>query len=503
MTRATRSNSPVRVIDATGTYLTIAGVQPTTRRGFSLRPPRVLGSPPATTAGVNNAASAFAGSVLVPVFEPGCFTFLGGPVAQDSGIDGYGAKLGNYQVKTSSAPVLVEFFYETADATGRFEIYWKGGGACRVAIQQADGSWGYVSAGGFSHTNGLYYDLVTLGAAGLYRIRLEFDPSRVFMGITAGPTDTVSATLAPKRYIVVGDSFTEPTIEDSGSFVYGDGWPVQLSYLTGLDIWCAGSGGTGYLNPNSGASRVKFRDRLAGDILYFQPDGIIWAGGINDYGIYTPAQIGAEALACYQQALAAGVTDQIVLSPFWPKALTASGAITNLLATHDQIAAAAAQVRGCRYLNLFEMPDTLPYLSKWQGTTWTGSTLQALTTVGANQISLASIPLYMTQGPATKSGWYVRVGNDQDSEIRAVTNVTGTGPYTLTLSPNLSVAHAAGAVVTLSGPSYMTGTGKQGATTGTGNADRYTGNGGTHPTKAGHAHIARTVAKLWSRSLAG
>ena len=96
----------------------------------------------------------------------------------------------------------------------------------------------------------------TLGAAGLYRIRLEFDPSRVFMGITAGPTDTVSATLAPKRYIVVGDSFTEPTIEDSGSFVYGDGWPVQLSYLTGLDIWCAGSGGTGYLNPNSGGDRL-------------------------------------------------------------------------------------------------------------------------------------------------------------------------------------------------------------------------------------------------------
>ena len=134
-----------------------------------MRLPRVLSSPPSTAAGTNGAASAIASSVQTYAFEPGAFSFLGGPVAQDINIDGFSAKMGNYPYKTSPAPVTVEFWFDTADSTGRFEVYWKGGKSCRVAIQQSDGSWGYVSAAAtFTHgAGGTYRDLVTLGAAGL------------------------------------------------------------------------------------------------------------------------------------------------------------------------------------------------------------------------------------------------------------------------------------------------------------------------------------------------
>jgi phospholipase/lecithinase/hemolysin len=40
---------------------------------------------------------------------------------------------------------------------------------------------------------------------------------------------------------------------------------------------------------------------------------------------------------------------------------------------------------------------------------------------------------------------------------------------------------------------WITGTGRVGATTGTGNADTYIGSDATHPTDAGHAYLARRV----------
>ena len=476
----------------TGTYVPIAGPAPGRRREFPMRTPRVLGSPPATA---TNASSQIAGSVLVRAVTPGAFTALGGRATVNNPANPHpsGLNMGDYPQITSPAPVTIEFWLDTVDATGRFEIQYSGANGIRVAIQQADGSWGYVSAAAtFAHA-GASYDLVTLGAAGTYRIRVEHAPVTVFLGIQCGPTDTITATRTGPRYLVVGDSFSEPTIDDSGAYFLADGWPVQLAYLTGYDIWCAGSGGTGYLYPGA---RVKFRDRLANDILSQSPDGIIWAGGINDYGNFTAAQIGAEALLCYQQAAAAGVKDQVILSPFWPFSLTSTYS-ANLLATSDAIAAAAAQVKGTRFLNLLEMPEQSRYLANWAG-----ATLQSGAAPGNTTISVDSVPSYFAIAYVTKSGWTVRIGTGSAAEVRSVSNITGTGPYTLTV-PALSATHSAGDPVRLSGAQYMTGTGKQGATNGTGNSDRYTGNGGTHPTKAGHAYIARIVAQLWAQSLSG
>jgi hypothetical protein len=482
-------------------FVSTTGPSPTLRRDFPMRVPRVMASPPTIVAAPSSGGSAIAGSVLVSAFEAGAFTYLGGPASTVvSNPHPIGLKLGTYPFKTSPTPTFVEFWLDTADPTGRFEIYWVGPASqagMRVAIEQADGSWGYITAGAtFTHAATGGIDLITLGAPGTYGIRLEFPANSTFCGVYCGPTDQVSATaLRPKRWIVMGDSITEPTFDESNPFIHSDGWVQRLAYLTGFDMWSAGSGGTGYLNTNAGGNRVKFRDRLAADVLAFKPDGILWAGGINDTA-FSPDDVGAEAALCYQMAKDAGVPEQVVLSPFWSKELITSSP-ASIIRMADLFKAAALS-RGLTFLNLLELPRTTDRLNGWAG-----STVQAATTIGQNTIVVDSIPDYFKVGYTNKGGWYVRIGGGTTVEIRRVTAITGTGPWTLTLNANLGHAHAPGEPVVLSGGSYITGTGRQNVPTASGNGNRYVGAGGTHMTTPGNLHIARVVAGLWADALPG
>lgn len=485
-------------------FLEQSGPSQVQRRDFPMRLPRVLSSPPAVTAGTNGTTAAVAGAIFISAFEPGAFTYLGGP----AGVSNYaspnpvGAHLGTYPYKTSATPVMVEFWLDITDPTGRFEINWSASGpvgaaqfGVRVAIQQADGSWGYITDGStFAHQPAVT-DLITLGTPGVYKIRLEFAGGSVFNGVHVALGSTVSATTQPKRWLVIGDSFAEPTIVDSGVFVYPDGWVQRLSYLTGLDLWSAGSGGTGYIQPNTAGGRVKFRDRLAADIFAMKPDGILWAGGINDTG-HEPAVVAAEAVLCWKAAKDAGVLEQIVMSPFWSKTLTI-GTPSRVIDLTQRLKAEAESM-GLPYLNLLELPDRTGHLADW-----TGSALQAAVSAGATSISVASIPNYFKVAYVSKNGWYIRIGVGNSSEIRRVTNITGTGPYTLTITGSLTFAWPINTPIFPSGGQYITGDGKQGTLKNNGTADRYTSSDGTHPTKAGHLHIARTVASLWAYAIQG
>jgi lysophospholipase L1-like esterase len=297
--------------------------------------------------------------------------------------------------------------------------------------------------------------------------------SCTFHGINVGNTDGVRAVLAPPlRMVVVGDSFTEPTVVDSGG-VWTWGWAQYLGAMLGVDAWSCGAGGTGYLNPGS---KVKYRDRLA-DYVTPAPDIIVWAGGINDYAGYTAAAIGTEAAACFAAVKAALPNcQQIVTSPFYPRG-NATFPLT-LLPARDAIKAAAVAA-GLPYVELLELPPP--------GTLLPAGTVQAATTVGASTISSStSFPV----------GAFVRIGSGATQEVRAVSAVSGTGPYTLTVQQNganLAAAHAIGEPIVQSGPSYVTGTGRQGATAGNGTGDRYTGTDATHPTVEGHLNLALAI----------
>lgn len=460
--------------------------------------PSVLSSPPTVTNGVANAASAISGSILHSILDGSKFTVLGGPVSRGINYPNYlGANVGAYPQITSSSPVAVEFNLDTVDSTGRFEISMKGGGQqYRVLIKQPNGTWGAVSANAQRTLpvdgNG-YLDLVTLGAAGVYAVRIEMQAC-VFNGIRTAATDTVSATQARRRrYIVVGDSFTEPTINDSGAVFYGSqGWVQQLAYMTGLDIWSAGSGGTGYLQTNG--ARPKFYDRLVNDVLAYNPDGVIFAGGINDSSA-DPAALQAEAQRCFELVKSAG-KEVIVVSPFYPKG--ASGLPQQILAIRDAVKA-AAKASGVRFLDLLNYGGIPLFLAADANYS---STLASAYSSGTS-VQVTDIPSYFKQANTGKDKWFVKLGSGASQNIREVTNISGTGPYTLSITNALSLPLPAGASVTLAGQSYQTGTGRQGATVGDGNSDRYTGPDTTHPTVAGHANIARCVADMWSRALAG
>lgn len=467
--------------------------------------PGIMGSAPTVTLGIANAASAIASSVLIDAFMPGAFDYLGGRAQRLASNNGGFARMGYFPYKTSAAPVVVQFRLDTADSTGRFEVYSSGSGSSgdmRIAIRNASSKrWEYVAAtSSITHAadgNG-YLDLITLGAAGVYEIRLECAPSCKFGGVRVAPTDTVTAIGKSNGvYAFVGDSFSEPTFSDAGSYVLHDGYVQRLAYLTGLDLWSAGSGGTGYINPNGGASRVKFADRMAADILTIPGlKGVFLAGGINDYSYAsaTPALVAAEVTSILAACVAAGVTDNYVLSPFWAKGAPSFPAD---LLQWEQAIKAAALTAGAKYISLLDAGPA-QFLTDYGDGAWT-ATLNSATTTGSTSVTVSSRPTYYEQSSPALDKWWVRIGSGATQIVRQVTNISGTaGAWVLSFSGAAGVVIPAGSPVVLCGPSYQTGSGKQGSTAGDGNSDRYTGSDGTHPTKAGHENLARVIAARWA-----
>lgn len=464
--------------------------------------PTLMASPPTFTLGSSGGATTISGSGLMVPWDASAFTYYGiqPTFASNSAPKntGYSA-LGGGTVpapyasgNTTAPPWAAEFDFDSSD--GLFEVKMSGqgtGGRVRVLV---NGQYGTQVATFAPPPDGTtYFGLVNLGAAGKYRIRLEFESSTCFYGVQTLPSNAVVAT--PKRaqrWIVIGDSFTEPTIQDSGGYHNCDGWTMQLAHLLGVDVWSAGKGGTGYLNPGS---YVKYRSRLT-DITAYSPDVIIWAGGINDYGTYTAAAIAAELLLCLQTAATAlPNVQQIVLSPFWRNGFQTYP--TNLLLTDDQMKS-TAQSFGAIYLDLLRFPATRP---RGDAAAATATTMSSASSVAASSISLpVALPL----------GTYVEIGHGTTAaEIRRITGVTGTGPYTNQfggVTPgggggNLASAHSSGDAVVPVGPGFISGTGYQGAAQGDGTGDRMTGADHTHPTVAGHLNIAKVVANLLGQTL--
>jgi lysophospholipase L1-like esterase len=64
--------------------------------------------------------------------------------------------------------------------------------------------------------------------------------------------------------------------------------------MLGFDYWISGSGGTGFVAPNTGLGRVKYQDRIQHDVIGYAPDVVVIQGGQNDT-IYTKASVQAAA----------------------------------------------------------------------------------------------------------------------------------------------------------------------------------------------------------------
>lgn len=312
---------------------------------------------------------------------------------------------------------------------------------------------------------------VTFPDARTRRIRLEMSGTG-FYGVNIGPNDSLwKPPVRGPRVIVAGDSYTAGTGATYGGT---SAWVRAFSNSLALDdVWSSGVGGTGYVNPGTS---MKMRDRI-GDVTGYAPDYVLWAMGHNDAS-YTAAQVRAEAAACFAAVAAACPNaKQIALSPLWgPGPSTfGAGASLGVLNARDGIKAAAAAA-GIPFVDLTEMP---------LDATAASTTLSSTTTSG-----FATLPLTGPMPP----GSTVHVGVYPAGERREITTVTGSGPYTATIKPNMTNGYAAGTPVTEVGQSFFTGSGRAGATTGFGNSDIFIGTDNAHPTQAGHDALGIAIA---------
>lgn len=471
--------------------------------GWPMQIPYLLASPPTVGAlSAGGAATSLVGSVDILPDTPGAFHYFGGPIINEGG--SYRV-IGRLPTASTTPHGGVECWVDLS-GSGQFEILIRQTSATatngvRLAIQQSDRSWGYATAGvtyAPTSTGGaICRGLITMAAAGRYKIRLEFTAGAMFGGLAVLPADSVTATKKPrKRYFVIGDSYGQ-TVSDSGTqFPGGDNWLNRLRYLTGYDFIASSIGATGYVADASGAS-VKFSAHLAADLAAVggSVDGIIFAGGYNDYntgGITTAATL-AEVAVCMSLARQLLPSGEIIALAPWCVTTLGGASVSKALAVRDGIKSAVQAVGG-KFLDLLTLPA-----HEYAQSTW-AATLNAATIVGATTMIVPTAPTpYGAAGTlAGRIGWWVTVVDGDNSETRQVTSMGTSDPRTLTVAA-LTYAHAAGTPVVFGGPQYITGTGKQGTTAGNGNADRYIGIDGTHPTVPGHAHIAATVANLWSR----
>ena len=170
----------------------------------------------------------------------------------------------------------------------------------------------------------------------------EFDMfGQAFGGVSVENPYTVarsSRALGP-RCIVLGDSYTE------GLTCYAQ----RLGDIMGWETWSSGSGGTGYINSGpTGSGRFKFIDRVHSDVIAYNPDIVVVAGGLNDpIADDQGNSIGACAGELYDCLLTnLPKAKVVVVGSWWP-----SGWPIQLICDRQVQLKAAAESRGLLFID--------------------------------------------------------------------------------------------------------------------------------------------------------
>lgn len=375
---------------------------PGTQRFLPL--PSVMASPPTVTEGTGGAASTIASAVQIAATVNSSGTYILNPLAPWRYLGG------NPVVKAQTFPDRQYVTPNNANATNltgslsvefefdgsQFDFWMKGfTSSYRLNVDGAlvtqYGTLGPPNNGNF------YYINVNFTSRANRRIKIDFTASGChFGGLNVGPNDTVWKSSYPigARVIVMGDSFSDGS---SATFRLAAYWDTLGKLMGWRDIWSSSIGATGYL------TSTTFRSRVATDVIAFNPDIVIVAGGHNDVGTFTLAQVQTEATLLFQQIRAALPNAKII-------------AFSNFASN------------GSPSQNTLDIRDAIK-----------------------NAIN------------------------------------ADTGPH---LFVDSIVATVAGANTL----GYATGTGRIGATTGSGNGDFYMSSDATHPSQAGHDYYARRYA---------
>lgn len=258
--------------------------------------PSVMATPPTVATGLRNTSN-ITNAVRVAWNDPR-LRILGPNLIQSPSA----TQMGRPATTAMASAYAVEFEW---DGTA-IEVAVRGAGdgcCCRMLV---DGQWVSATyeggvAGGVGTDDGTYYIKYTFATAQPRHIRLYYG-GRVtadtgdFDGFRIEATAGFWPTMQPRgpRVFVMGDSWTYGT-QASAHF---DGFVHALGRALGWNhILSSGRSGTGYLH-TSGAD-VKWRDRMGTDCYPLNPDVVVLVGSINDGGMFTKAQVTAEATALY------------------------------------------------------------------------------------------------------------------------------------------------------------------------------------------------------------
>ena len=394
----------------------------------------------------------FSSPVSGPLAQAGQFNFAYKFAAPSSPSTGYGSARQTYEFVVDC--LAFEFMHRGTPSSWRMWVDGELVSATPVAVTADNNPW---------------WQPVTFASRATRHIVIETDEYFHFGGVTIGPNDTVApSTVRRPKCLIIGDSITTGLGSGVSASTYN--YTYWLANRLGWDVWSNGQGGSGYtaLGSYTGnfGSRIVAHAAIPFDVVMF-------VGGFNDQ--YTQTTLQADAEAAYALA-----------KTTWPKALVmASSPLINkgvegwglLAGAYTKIKTAATN-QNVMFVDVMDMP--------YGGNTAVSGTVTSTHTSGTTTL-LSSVFFPV--------GGTIEMGTGLSTvERRVVTAVSGTSsPYTLTIAASGS-AHASGETITQVGNSLWTGTGKVGATTGTGNCDLYVSSDGTHPSDAGHAAIGSALA---------
>lgn len=251
--------------------------------------------------------------------------------------------------------------------TGRCLVIGFGASSVRTRIK-VDGRYisGYQHLAGWSSMT-LLFDFGASNKPGTKRVISIPMQGNIITDIWIDATGTIQPVETSPRIMWCGDSKAAFWYRDAAALAAGDSsylwygndvYTRQLAdYLGCPDVWPSALPGTGYINPNSGAGYVKFRDRITADITNQNPDVIVLDySGDNDTGDTT-----AGFLASVAQIRAWSATVPIIVY---------DGNIQQTRAARAAYIAAAAQsliTAGDTYLKLVKRITGTPKFSYGTG----------------------------------------------------------------------------------------------------------------------------------------
>lgn len=315
----------------------------------------------------------------------------------------------------------------------------------------------------FPNNNNVYYGVILFSTYAKRRIDV-LTSGDGFGGVMCGLNDVVvpSEVRGPSVF-AVGDSFIGGA--STSPFYSTQSWfQAAADYLGWDDAVSNGCGGSGFVADSSGSASggKPYSQRLATDVIPFNPDIVIFQPSVNDTS-QTASAVVAAATTCFQMMQTSCPNTIIICtSPMQSTGNSYIATGNNLLNQAAALKTLCASM-GVIYLNLQTQPVPANYA--FQTTTLTSPASANATTI-------------FTSVALKAGGTYQFADN---SQVNVLSASGGSSPFTNTVdrSPN---AQSSAATITEIGSPILTGNGNTSAPTGYGTADVMIGNDGIHPT---------------------